>query len=593
MAFLLLFFLKTWLKSTNKLHADVWLTGWSSRKMVIITAAEGDYADYQVLVNLDTKSLISSQKLKSDCSDIRFTDSDGFSKLFFWLESGCNSTSTKLWVKVPSIPNGSKEIYLYYGNPSAANENSGKDTFLFFDDFTSLSLGENPVLYTSQEWEGVRALRWGSIAEVNGVYYIYYTNGSPTTSDVGRATSLDLKNWTKFPNNPVINDIIGPSLLKELDGKTPVYFDSKYWMATMTSASPGIESKIQVRSSPVIDGNNWIVETDKTITPKAGTWYSSKVFTNSFVKEGNIFYIFFQGYDGTYWKIGYATATHPKGPYTVQGIVIQPTLSFEYKAVCDPEVRKFDGTYYLFYTTGGSKQPDSINTYAKSSLITGPYQKSSIIITPKGISYPAILKKDNMFYVLGDDLRPGGQKNLYKRSNLAGMFYEESKWVTEGSGKYSLSGGNLFLTNPAYISSLNSFPPGHAIRIRIKTGTDTVGYIWSGFSDIHGTSLSKNLTLALRRKNTDKYLTFSSGNGTNSQTLNYPSLIDTAYHIAEARRTNKFDKFQLDLTGEFTGSYPSSTSRYVDLNAYSADLVVDWVLVRKYLSPEPKVIIGK
>jgi len=84
---------------------------------------------------IDTASLISAGKMRSDCGDIRFRDSDETTDLSYWIESGCNSGSTSIWVKVPSVPSGTKTIYMYYGNPSASSESNGVNTFLIFDDF--------------------------------------------------------------------------------------------------------------------------------------------------------------------------------------------------------------------------------------------------------------------------------------------------------------------------------------------------------------------------------------------------------------------------------------------------------------------------
>jgi len=83
---------------------------------------------------------IGQSKMKSDCGDIRFTDNDGTTKLSYWLESGCNSASTKIWVKVPSVPSGSKTIYMYYGNPFASSTSNGTATFIFFDDFSGTTI---------------------------------------------------------------------------------------------------------------------------------------------------------------------------------------------------------------------------------------------------------------------------------------------------------------------------------------------------------------------------------------------------------------------------------------------------------------------
>jgi hypothetical protein len=116
------------------------LAGWLYRRAVTInnTANPNTLTDYQVLVTVDTASLISAGKMRSDCGDIRFTDSDGVTLLSYWIESGCNTASTKIWIKVPNIPASStKTIYMYYGNPSATSASNPVQTFWFFDDFTT------------------------------------------------------------------------------------------------------------------------------------------------------------------------------------------------------------------------------------------------------------------------------------------------------------------------------------------------------------------------------------------------------------------------------------------------------------------------
>ena len=108
-----------------------WLSGWKYREIITIdnTQNPNTLTDYQVLATVDTVSLISAGKMNTDCSDMRFTDVDG-SLINYWLESGCNSGNTKLWVKVPSIPAFStKTIYAYYGNPSASSASNVTKTF--------------------------------------------------------------------------------------------------------------------------------------------------------------------------------------------------------------------------------------------------------------------------------------------------------------------------------------------------------------------------------------------------------------------------------------------------------------------------------
>ena len=148
------------------------LSGWGYRRGIIIdnTKNSNTLTDYQILVTLDTATLISAGKMRSDCGDIRFTDEDGTTLLSYWVEEGCNTANTKIWVKVPSIPASStKTIYLYYGNPSATSQSNGDAVFEFFDDFEGSSLNtskwdpytapstyavENGYLKMWSEWGG-------------------------------------------------------------------------------------------------------------------------------------------------------------------------------------------------------------------------------------------------------------------------------------------------------------------------------------------------------------------------------------------------------------------------------------------------------
>jgi len=91
--------------------------------------------DYQVLVSLNTAALISDGHMQADCDDIRFYDSDNSTPLNYWIESGCNTANTKIWVKIPLISSGNRTIHVHYDDPDAIAASDGDSTFLFFDDF--------------------------------------------------------------------------------------------------------------------------------------------------------------------------------------------------------------------------------------------------------------------------------------------------------------------------------------------------------------------------------------------------------------------------------------------------------------------------
>ena len=109
---------------------------WAYRVPITITNPNSStLTNFQIKVTLNTSDLISSGKMLSTCADIRVSDSDGTTSLNHWV-SGCNSSFTYVWVKVPSIPaSSSKVVYIYYGNSFAASQSNPASVFVFYDDF--------------------------------------------------------------------------------------------------------------------------------------------------------------------------------------------------------------------------------------------------------------------------------------------------------------------------------------------------------------------------------------------------------------------------------------------------------------------------
>lgn len=90
-----------------------------------------ELTNFQLPITLDTQTLISGGKMNTDCSDIRFKDSNETTDLDFFLEGPCNSTTTKIWVKIPTISTTEeKTFYLQYGNLSLNSASNPNTTFV-------------------------------------------------------------------------------------------------------------------------------------------------------------------------------------------------------------------------------------------------------------------------------------------------------------------------------------------------------------------------------------------------------------------------------------------------------------------------------
>jgi hypothetical protein len=110
-------------------------SSWHYRKLITIKgSSSGAQTDYQVQITVTYSS-----RMKSDFTDIRFTDSSGTKLLSSWLESYTSKKTATFYVKIPSIPisPSTAKIYMYYGNSSATDASDGANTFNFYEGFTT------------------------------------------------------------------------------------------------------------------------------------------------------------------------------------------------------------------------------------------------------------------------------------------------------------------------------------------------------------------------------------------------------------------------------------------------------------------------
>lgn len=170
--------------SPTKIHAvDTWYdANYSYRRPITVTNnIASALTDFQIKVTVDTSVLVSAGKMNSDCSDMRFTDSDKTTVLNYFIQNGCNTTSTVVWVKVPNLSASSSQfIYMYYGYPSASATSSGDNTFDFFDDF-------NGTTIDTTKWSDWNPDSFGTMSVSGGTLAINMpsTGGSSTVRNRG------------------------------------------------------------------------------------------------------------------------------------------------------------------------------------------------------------------------------------------------------------------------------------------------------------------------------------------------------------------------------------------------------------------------
>jgi hypothetical protein len=97
--------------------------GWSKVKLLRVSnSSTTTITNYQLKLIINTQSLISATQMLSNGNDIRFgKNCSGTTPYNYWIESGINTPTTNVWVKIDTIPaNGTRTFYMFYNNPSAA-----------------------------------------------------------------------------------------------------------------------------------------------------------------------------------------------------------------------------------------------------------------------------------------------------------------------------------------------------------------------------------------------------------------------------------------------------------------------------------------
>jgi len=134
-----------------------WLDyNWKYRKRITISGSTGAGTNYQVPLKVGESAGSTGAHFhveghsakfpsgKNDSGDLRFAASDGVTPLDFWVESVVGTSPNRVayvWVKVSADLGTNQDIYCYYGNPAATNVSNGDNTFLFFDDFNTNTIG--------------------------------------------------------------------------------------------------------------------------------------------------------------------------------------------------------------------------------------------------------------------------------------------------------------------------------------------------------------------------------------------------------------------------------------------------------------------
>jgi hypothetical protein len=134
------------------------LSGFLYRKPFKLNgSSSGTLYNYQVLVRVGESSQSSSAdvscggRILADFNDVRFTLSDGETPAphaLVGLTGKKPARTAAYFVRVPQVPKDGVTLFIYYGNPVAQSLSSPKDTFDFYEDFTTLDGALDPATWS-------------------------------------------------------------------------------------------------------------------------------------------------------------------------------------------------------------------------------------------------------------------------------------------------------------------------------------------------------------------------------------------------------------------------------------------------------------
>lgn len=113
------YFVYSHFKESSVQGVTITESSWTYRRSIFIENTEAIYTEKEIILEIDTASLIAEGKLQDDCTDLRFLESETSYSLNFQIEGECNSNNTQIKVIIPSLPAGGENIYMFYGNPKA------------------------------------------------------------------------------------------------------------------------------------------------------------------------------------------------------------------------------------------------------------------------------------------------------------------------------------------------------------------------------------------------------------------------------------------------------------------------------------------
>ena len=246
---------------------------WNRRKKITVdyTKVEADLNDFPILIDITDTDL--RDYAQTDGDDILFTASNGTTKLSHEIEM-FNGTTGQLitWVKANISATINTELYVYYDNPSASNQENIPDVWSngyvavwhLHDVFTDS---------TSNNWDGTNYGSGDNMGKIADAQDFYPTDGVDYI-DIGsfnvNGDNLTIQAWIKSDDNFAQNDA------RVLSKAVGTAAEQHVWMMSLYDGDNGenrLRFRLKTGTSDVTGTTTLFATSPNGYLPDANEWY--------------------------------------------------------------------------------------------------------------------------------------------------------------------------------------------------------------------------------------------------------------------------------------------------------------------------------
>ena len=617
-----------------------WLPGFTYRKRLVISGSNGAGTGYQIKLKIGSSSG-GDFHLNGHCddfpNDIRFTKDDGLTLLKYWIEDPDQDPVT-VWVKIEDNLDENVEIYCYYGSSIADTFSDGEAVFDFFDDFGYENISSH-LIHNGTSDAGV-----GGIELPNGDIIAAWGHGTECTNDQTILASRSTDGGITWGSSYTLQNTsdradVEPQFL--VLGNTVFFF-----YTIINEDDPNRAGAIYYRTSVdnaftwsephLIESSNYLICTISNPIKIENSDYAGRIILPAWGWDGNKYYsyVYYSDDDCNTWN---KSNPVPTDKSLNEPTVVELSDGTLYMLMRNSDLPGGEWQYESKSTDGGVTWSNATSSGIQSPRAQSHLLKLSnghIVLLWNNVSSSSITPRVPLSVVVSTDdcdtwsnavdIRSGsGQysnSGLLLKSNgeiialytdeinddiYAAIFTEEvfneqlsDKWDTIGSPSISFENSVMTMTcdDEAYIESKNfSISPPVILEVRSRDRDyQTQNYpALYGFGYYHGSTYDTN---GVRREgytaeqyclltddNSGRDLTDGFSRNTNFAT--YKIVWTTSIcHIYENGAKKDSDEVTTHIP---TVNLPIviGVTCYGGGDGVSFD--VDWVFVRKYVSPEP------